>query len=110
MILGSSTTLTLASGSVRRPAWCPLTRSAYRSRPFCSICPIGVTDSGQARTPVPLQGLAVSDEHSPDGYVAVPRSPVMRDTDFQRRFEQVGAYTAWITATGLAAALSFDQF
>jgi methyl-accepting chemotaxis protein len=34
----------------------------------------------------------------------------MRDYDFQRRFEQVGAYTAWITAGALAAALSFDQF
>src|SRR4051812_42413655 len=34
----------------------------------------------------------------------------MRDDDFQRRFEQVGAYTAWITAGALAAALSFDQF
>jgi methyl-accepting chemotaxis protein len=34
----------------------------------------------------------------------------MRDFDFQRRFEQVGAYTAWITAGALAGALSFDQF
>jgi methyl-accepting chemotaxis protein len=38
----------------------------------------------------------------------------MRDShvqrDFQRRFEQVGAYTAWITAGALAGALSFDQF
>src|SRR3954471_2661980 len=34
----------------------------------------------------------------------------MRDFDFQRRFEEVGAYTAWITAGAMAAALSFDQF
>jgi methyl-accepting chemotaxis protein len=34
----------------------------------------------------------------------------MRDFDFQRRFEQVGAYTAWITAGAMAGALSFDQF
>ncbi|HEU5034458.1 MAG TPA: HAMP domain-containing methyl-accepting chemotaxis protein [Mycobacteriales bacterium] len=30
--------------------------------------------------------------------------------DFQRRFEQVGTYTAWITAVALAASLSLDQF
>jgi methyl-accepting chemotaxis protein len=34
----------------------------------------------------------------------------MNEFDFQRRFEQVGAYTAWITAVALGAALSFDQF
>src|SRR5881392_1203208 len=34
----------------------------------------------------------------------------MRQIDFQRRFEQVGTYTAWITALALAATLSFDQF
>ncbi|MFL6238233.1 MAG: methyl-accepting chemotaxis protein, partial [Actinomycetes bacterium] len=34
----------------------------------------------------------------------------MRDFDFQRRFEQVGAYTAWIAAGAMAGALSFDQF
>ena len=30
--------------------------------------------------------------------------------DFQRRFEQVGTYIAWITALALAVSLSFDQF
>jgi methyl-accepting chemotaxis protein len=35
---------------------------------------------------------------------------VSAEFDFQRRFEQVGTYTAWITAAGLAAGLSFDQF
>ncbi|MDX6287696.1 MAG: methyl-accepting chemotaxis protein, partial [Frankiales bacterium] len=34
----------------------------------------------------------------------------MGEFDFQRRFEQVGAYTAWITAIALAIALSFDQY
>ena len=34
----------------------------------------------------------------------------MGEFDFQRRFEQVGTYTAWITAVALAAALSFDQY
>jgi methyl-accepting chemotaxis protein len=33
----------------------------------------------------------------------------MRD-DFQRRFEQVGTVISWVTALGLAAALSFDQY
>ncbi|HET7530080.1 MAG TPA: methyl-accepting chemotaxis protein [Mycobacteriales bacterium] len=30
--------------------------------------------------------------------------------DFQRRFEQVGTYIAWVTAVALAVSLSFDQF
>jgi methyl-accepting chemotaxis protein len=34
----------------------------------------------------------------------------MGEFDFQRRFEQVGTYTAWITAIALAIALSFDQY
>jgi methyl-accepting chemotaxis protein len=34
----------------------------------------------------------------------------MGEFDFQRRFEQVGTYTAWITAGALAGALTFDQF
>src|SRR5436190_466942 len=34
----------------------------------------------------------------------------MRQIDFQRRFEQVGTYTAWITAAALAATLTFDQY
>jgi hypothetical protein len=34
----------------------------------------------------------------------------MRELDFQRRFEQVGMYAAWITALALAVSLSLDQF
>src|SRR5256885_16221575 len=63
MILGSSTTLTLASGKHH--------------------------DQAGAAHPIGLQ--------VPTGLLDIHRmSAGMRDFDFQRRFEQVGAYTAWI--------------
>jgi methyl-accepting chemotaxis protein len=34
----------------------------------------------------------------------------MEDTEFHRKFDQVGTYVSWITTVALAATLSFDQY
>jgi methyl-accepting chemotaxis protein len=34
----------------------------------------------------------------------------MDDTEFHRRFDQVGTYVSWITTVALAATLTFDQY